>query len=395
MWSKISLLILALGMLLQACVPVDIIPEAAYTCSLSIPDTSEFSQTGQELETAMDLLASNSYGGQAAVRTPDGQLWTGAKGIADIAGEIRLTPCHKTMVGSISKPITAILVMQLHEEGLLNIDDPLNQYLDQSLIGRLDNANEVNVRQLLDHTSGIRDYLSTKQFIRARNRDSLRETQAEKLAYAYGKPAYHTPGTQHTYSNTNYVLLGLLVEELRGIPLWEAVDDYIAKPLGLSNFQMGTHSDPIPLGTARPYALEQGNYRDITPFAIADAATGDGGISSNMQDLVLVFEALFDGRLVNSETLALMTDSRVDVPLDQQDFPQWESETYGLGLLRMNTPIGVAYGHTGSTSTYNAFMFYFPNSGTSFAVGYHTEADQAQWQARREFREEVFRIIGD
>ncbi|MEM7655872.1 MAG: serine hydrolase domain-containing protein [Bacteroidota bacterium] len=382
-----------LFLLAQACVPAETIAPSVYECALTTADPSEAHPQATEFEAAFAKMAANSFGGQVAARTPDGSLWTQASGMADIPNDIPLEACHLTMIGSISKPVTAVLVMQLHEEGLIDIDAPLNQYLSNDLIGEIEHANQVSVRQLLDHTSGIRDYLSTQQFLNSRNQDFLLETQEEKLRYAYGKSAYHAPGAQHTYSNTNYVLLGLLVEAVRQMTLWDAVDQYIAQPLGLENFQMGTHEQPIPVGTARPYTLSRGKYRDIYPFAVSDAATGDGGIASNMMDLITFIEGVFDGRLIQAATLEMMIQDRVAVPEEQQDFPQWEGETYGLGLLRMNTPHGIAYGHTGSTSTYNAFLFHWPEQGASFAVGYHAGGDTEDWDARRDFRMEMFDLM--
>jgi len=381
-------------LLCSSCYQEEFVTESTYECEKTLASVSSQHPQNKAFLQLVERASETAPGFQIALITPDRQRWTYASGMADFANEVPLQPCSRTMVGSISKVFTATLIMQLVEEETVSLDDPLDKWLDVTLIQDIENAQEVTVRQLLDHTSGIRDYLSTKQFFQALNEEYLLETQEEKLAYAYGKPAYHAPDEQHTYSNTNYVLLGLIVESARNMTLWEAVEVYISERLFLENCLMGTESEPIPEGTARAYArTPRGNFYDIMHIAVSDAATGDGGISSNMEDLTLFMGGLFNGNLVSTQTRNLMTDMTVAVPVDQQDFPQWEGEQYGLGLLRMNTPYGVAYGHTGSTSDYNTLLFFWPESGACLAIGYTVSASDDGWEARKEMREGIMEAM--
>jgi len=167
---------------------------------------------------------------------------------------------------------------------------------------KLANADEVSLKQMLNHTSGIPDYLAAKAFVDAINIDNLLLTQEEKLEYAYGKKATNKPGEEYSYSNSNYVLLGLVIEKLRKMDLWDAVDIYIAQPLNLTIAKMGTETNPIPEGTARPYiATRDEKFMDIMQNSVADAATGDGGIATNMQDLAIFIKALFTGQLTSAD----------------------------------------------------------------------------------------------
>ncbi|MEM8527193.1 MAG: serine hydrolase domain-containing protein [Bacteroidota bacterium] len=279
---------------LQACQKAEIIDVNIYDCELSFPDESDVHPLKTEFEGFLNRIAEHSPGTQIAIRTKDGKLWTGAAGYADLASRVPLENCNKLMVGSISKVFTGVLIMQLQEEGILSIEDKMSDWLEGELIDEIANAEQATIQNLLTHTSGIPDYLAVEQFVDAANTPNFKETQREKLEYIYGKKAEFELGERYSYSNSNYVLLGLIIEEARQMPLWDAVDQYIIDPLDLKVAEMGTHDQPIPMGTARPYlATHSDKYFDIMQNAVSDAATGDGGIASNAQDLITFIEGLF------------------------------------------------------------------------------------------------------
>lgn len=380
---------------LFACEEAEIFEASTYNCQLSGQDDSAVHPQKEVLQAALEDIGQHTAGVQVAIRSADGLSWSGAYGMADISNQIAFSTCNKTMVGSISKTFTAVLIMQLQDEGILTVDDALRDWLGNDLIGEIANADQVSIRQLLNHTSGIRDYLGIEQYINALNTPFFQETQAEKLRYIYGKDAEYEPGQQYSYSNTNYVLLGLIVEKARNMSLWDAVDRYIAQPLALFNAEMGTHDVPIPLGTARAYRpIRTGKYEDIMHLAVSDAATGDGGIASNMQDLNLFIEALFNGGILSAAAFQQMTDSEmIIVGEGEEDYPQWPNESYGLGISRWNTPYGTAYGHTGSTSNYEAYMFYFPEKKVSISIGYNAVGGKNFGDRQRDFREALFKLL--
>ncbi len=365
---KINILLLPFLLFLAACDKPIIVPSSTYDCNLTAPQTGAAHPQAEQFAALLDKALPYTTGVQVAVTSSDGATWTDARGFADLANNIPLEPCHRLMVASISKVTTAVLIMQAQEEGLLDIDDPLTDWLNNDLIGDLANSGEVSLRQLLNHTSGIPDYLTQEQTLNAFNNPFLLETQEEKLRYAYGLNADNAPGEAYSYSNTNYTLLGLVIEKVRGKGLADVVEEQYTVPLGLHHFAMGTEDNPIPEDVARPYlALTNGKFIDVTATAVSDAATGDGGIVSNLQDLNLWMEAVFAGEIISEASLAEMTRDFVLVG-DQADFEEWPEEAYGLGFTRYTTPWGVALGHTGSTSSYNSTLFYFPESGVTFSI---------------------------
>lgn len=387
MLKKIILLYAVLCVIL-ACEKPIILDKTIYDCTLSFSDESQSHPNNIEFQNAINKLPEHTVGTQVTVITNDQKMWSGAAGLADIPNNIAMKKCHKLMVGSISKLFTTTLIYQLQDEGLLSIDDLLSQHLDQNLICKLANANEVSLKQLLNHTSGIPDYLAAKAFVDAINIDNLLLTQEEKLRYAHGKSATNKPGEDYSYSNSNYVLLGLVIEKLREMDLWNAVNMYIAKPLNLTIAKMGTETDPIPAGTARPYiATRDGKFMDIMQTSVADAATGDGGIATNMQDLAVFIKALFNGRLTSEQALQQMKEA-TEVS---------ENFDAGNGIEIFKSSNGrIGYGHSGSTSAYNAFAIYYPIEEVVIVYGFNavpnkSTAIDAMKQLSDDLTEIVFR----
>ena len=314
-----------------------------------------------QFQMILDQTTEALPGIQFSVLQNDTLSFHGSSGMADIPNNVALMPCTKTMVGSISKIFTAVLIMQAVEEKIVDINDLMQDHLPLSLIEGITNYEEITVRQLLNHSSGIEDYLGANYHIQSLNVPNRKLTQEEKIHLIDGKDERFPPGEKYEYSNTNYVLLGLMIEEIRNQNLWDVVDQYIIEPLGLHNTVMGTHDQPLPEGTARPY-LATGNlkYIDIYQYSVSDAATGDGGIASCTQDLITFIKALANGELVSSDTYERMMQERVDIEMDK--------EWYGLGLEIINSSDGLIIGHTGSTSSYNALLFYYPERETYISI---------------------------
>lgn len=363
---KYTILFLSLCLLILSCNQLEEIEPATFNCELSrMEETHPMASDFQQL---LEDIIPFTPGIQVAITSSDGSQWTGAAGYATLDTKVRLENCHRFLIASISKVVTATMIFQLQDEGLLNINDPLTDWLEEDLIDQLANYDKVTIAQLLNHTSGMPDYLNARQTFDALNKPFFMQSQREKLTYAYGEAALNAPGEAFNYSNTNFVLLGLIVEEARQMELWKATETYITNPLSLSSFSMGRENDPIPDDVVRPYmALKGGKYFDITQYAVSDAATGDGGVLSNMQDLNTFIEALFSGQLISSESLALMTTNLTLIGEDESDF-DWEDEAYGLGITRYNTPKGLAYGHTGFSGSYASLVFYFPEEQVTLSM---------------------------
>lgn len=311
------------------------------------------------LEQILDqaVAAGGSPGAALAVSIPGQGTWSGARGLADRDGGVALAPDTLFGVASISKLFVATVAMQLVQEGWLSLD----QTVEHWLLGLVRRGDTIAVRHLLNHTSGLRDYL-TESFMDIVMADPGRVWAPQELVAAAGAQLAFTPGAhgRWRYSNTNYVLLGLIIEQVTRNSLAHELHQRIIDPLGLH--QTFVAPDDMP-----PAALMHGyeGRRDKTTGLNMSFAWGAGNIISSATDLVRFAQALFSGALLRPETLATM-HSFVGVG-------RWGSPdlVYGLGLmctvLRAAQPTPVC-GHTGALVGYRTALWYVPGSGLTIAV---------------------------
>tara|TARA_B110000902_G_scaffold239064_1_gene287453 strand:+ start:1903 stop:3063 length:1161 start_codon:yes stop_codon:yes gene_type:complete len=367
---KISTLIIISFLVLTSCTKDPVVPIEVYSCNLSFIDNSDAHPKRLRFENAIKKLKQVIPGVQASVRSIDGNIWTGSQGLVDINNGITTEKCSRYLVGSVSKIFTSTLILLLQEEGLLSIDDPIENWIESELIDKIENAKQVTIKNLLMHTSGIKEYIGVKFQIDRLNNSKLLLTPTQKLKYIFNKDADFAPNTGYGYSNTNYVLLGLIIEKVSKISLDKAVKLKIADVVGLENTKMGTSQDPIPSGTSRPYLNQSnGHFIDVMNFALSDAATGDGGIISNTQDLLLFIESIVENSLISSTSYDQMLDNKVEIKTDK-----W----YGLGIELENKDNGFRIAHSGGTEGYLSFLMNYPNSNVTVAICINSSSENGE-----------------
>jgi CubicO group peptidase (beta-lactamase class C family) len=301
-----------------------------------------------------------------AVATGDGHFaWTGAAGQADGSGPSRMLPTTPFCIASVTKLYTATVVMRLVELGLLAIDDPIARYLPPALIADIasyrgvDQSGLITIRDLLAHRSGIADYYDSPGpdgktlFERFVAEPQRRWTADETIARVRGTMAATAPpDTRTEYSDTNYQLLGKLIEQVAGKPLGAVYDEMIFRPLGFrSTWLMGSASPPA--GSRDRVAAVFHGAQDIIGVRANGAFWADGGIVSTADEMVAFLRALRSGRLVRRDSLARMHSWQ----------PMWFAFGYGLGTMRFRLPrpldavLGLPplWGHSGSTGS---FLYY-------------------------------------
>ena len=279
----------------------------------------------------------DSKGESAGVAVGKGSLETGQAPPMD--GEVR--------VGSNTKTFVAVVVMQLVQEGKVGLDEPIETYLPGLIKGEGIDGSKITVRQLLQHTSGLPEYTDTTpgsgdifqvkdHYIPPR----------DLLGTALGKPAAFEPGTQWKYTNTNYIVLGMLVERVSQRPVGEQIDQRIVKKLGLSHTYFPAPGDRSIKGThPQGYHLNgEGKLEDITEM---DPAWGwaAGAMVSTPSELNTFFQAVFDGRLLTQSSIDEM---KKGVDTDKAGV------VYGLGLIGRSLSCGgTAWGHGGDIAGYH------------------------------------------
>ncbi len=310
-----------------------------------------------------EIVSEGVTGIMMSVYKPSSGMWTGASGAADLHNEVPMKSCNITRVGSTVKMFTAVTVLKLQEEGKLDIDDKISAYVSGDVIDKIENADKATIRQLLQHSSGIYNYIQNLVFQTASTNDLIREWKAEDLLkYACNKSAYFEPGEDVAYSNTNYILLGMLIEAIEGKPFYKVFEEKLFIPLGLTMTRFAAE-DPVPDGIVRGYIDLYSNLQvlESTYFSGWDYNTADGGLISNPYDMSIFFQSLMNGQIINTNSLDEMLTWISPNEPDSEFYPI----QYGLGIFRIETPQGIAYMHSGDAIGYYANMIYFPDDSTT------------------------------
>ena len=284
---------------------------------------------------------SDSKGESAGVAVGKGNLETGQAPPMD--GEVR--------VGSASKTFVAVVVMQMVQEGKVGLDEPIETYLPGLIRGEGVDGSKITVRQLLQHTSGLPEYTDTYLSSRAAQSENMQHyvPPRDLLGTALGKPAAFEPGAQWKYTNTNYIVLGMLIERVSQRPVGEQIDERIVKKLGLSHTYFPAPGEEKIRGThPQGYHLSAGGkLEDITEMDPAWAWAA-GAMVSTPSELNTFFQAVFDGRLL---TQASIDEMKKGVDVDSSELP---GAVYGLGLIGRSLSCGgTAWGHGGDIAGYH------------------------------------------
>ncbi|CAM3186879.1 serine hydrolase domain-containing protein [Saccharomonospora xinjiangensis] len=310
-----------------------------------LPVAPVVAQTGEHAETQAVLDQFQQKAGPgAAIHAGDGtSAWTLSSGSASIRENRAITASDHFRIGSQTKTFTAAVVLQLFDEGRVDLDAPIERYLPGVITGNYDGS-VITVRQLLNHTSGlVRDTSGAKA-----NADGTYDLAA-LVSAAMDEQPQAQPGEVMKYSNVGYLVLGLLIEELTGRPVGDAIAERITEPLGL-----GDTSFPEPGDRALPEPFVPGYqgtriggfffWFDATTLSELSWWSSAGAMSSTMEDLAAFYRALLDGKVMSEEALAEM---RTVVP-----FPPAASRGYGLGVFEQPLSCGgVAWGHEGLLPT--------------------------------------------
>ena len=292
----------------------------------------------------------------AAVQTPE-YTWIRALGVADRASEEPMTPEMYHRIGSVTKTFTATLLLQAAGDGLLSLEDTIDKY-----VKGVPNGDEITLRQLATMTSGVATYSENKKFDFDGDpgTDPYKVWKPEELVkIGIEDSPLFDPGTEFNYSNTNYVLLGLVLEQVTGKPIGEVYQKEIIQPLGLKDTSFPTLADnSLPDPHAQGYTLQGRSSgekpRDATDWNPSWTWTA-GMMISTVDDLLAYGRAMGTGKgLLPPEQQDERIDSLAsDVPPFDQP-PLKGDYGYGLGLMKEHGWIG----HSGVIPGYNTALYY-------------------------------------
>jgi CubicO group peptidase (beta-lactamase class C family) len=325
-----------------------------------------------ELQAILDRIVADGFipGATLTVSIPGYAPWSGASGYADRSQTQPVTPETRMRMASISKIFTAVVVLQLVEEGRIDLEAPLSAWYPD-LVPR---AEAMTVRQLLSHTTGLYDYLEDSAILARAYRAPDYWWQPSELAtYAGQRRALFAPGAPGAwdYSSTNYVILGMIVEAVTGNSLAHEIRTRIFTPLKLE----ATYFVPDD-SVAGPYARGYRNAQDVSDISLS-FAYATANIVAISSDIQRFGDALFSGELLQPATLAQMLTFLNGK--GQYNMPALE---YGLGVMRNTLPLGpdaqgrrrsaelsTVIGHTGGFGGFRSVLWHAPESGVTIALG--------------------------
>ena len=300
--------------------------------------------------------------------------FAGASGLANLTDETPMSPEGAFRIGSITKMFTAAVIMQLVEDGVLTLDDPLALWLPE-VAEQLPYGDQITVRHLLTHTSGLFNVVEHEMYYADLftamvvdeatgnvTLDCVERDPNDTLArYVYGKEAQFEPGTQWRYSNTNYTLLGMIIETAMEMPLADTYRTNIYEPLGMTSTFLDCYEAPLS-DIVHGYTGAGAEMADVTELH-ESVGWSAGGLVSTAPDLVAFARGLFGGALFeNPETLAAMTTPAPD-------------STYGLGIMLQEETMG----HSGYIAGFRSVLNYAPELDTVVVMFYnHDGADPEQ-----------------
>jgi CubicO group peptidase (beta-lactamase class C family) len=331
-------------------------------------------------------------GVSVAVLFPDDTTWVGTSGLADVKSGEPVEPDTAFAVASISKTFTSALIMALAEEGKIGLEDSVTRYLPGVFVDR-----RVTVRMLLDHTSGLRDFFLDPKIDKALLSDRGRTWNADRALRYVGKP-YFKPGKGWRYSNTNYLLLGLIAERVGGRSLSAQLRDRFFEPLGLDHtFEQvrGSPAGPVAHGyrfdggsaKLRPVDLSDGSR--MAPFtSVVTAAGAAGSIASTPTDLVHWVRALYAGDVLAPGALAAVVG---DVALTAE---QESAIPYGLGVQAVELDGHPTLGHSGRLLGFRAVVRWLPRERIAIAVVTNQSRTDPSVIARSLLRMALLRTMG-
>lgn len=325
--------------------------------------TSVPADTAAAFQKAIDdtRAAGNLPGVIARVISPAG-TWTGTSGVRAAGGDDPIQTADHTRIGSLTKTMTATLLLQLVQEGRVSLDDRIDRFVPDAPNG------SATLRQVADMTSGIPSYTASESFDRKFFADPESVwTPTELVDTAKALPPSFPPGQGWEYSNTNYVLLGLVIEKVLAKPIGEVFADRIFTPLGMdeSSWPGGSVEIPDPhLDGLTDQGQPDGQTVDSTRRNPSFASTA-GAVISTVDDLQTWGEALFTGQgVLNPPTQQLRRDSILTSPP-----PNTATSGYGIGIGNRDG----WWGHDGDFPGYNTSLFHNYDSDTTIIIVINTD----------------------
>lgn len=315
-----------------------------FTLAFSLNASAQQEPKFQKIDEFLSYLTQNNrFMGSLTIREKDKVVFEKAYGYADVDAKLKAGADTKYKIGSITKMFTSSIIFQLIEEKKLTLDTKLSKFYPE-----IKKADSITIGDMLSHKSGIYNYTNDSIFM---DYCKLPQTKTVMLKRIAAYESVFKPGSTADYSNSNYILLGYIIEDITKKPYKANVNDRIIKPLGLKDTYYYSKLNPK-RKEAYSYEWDNGKWTKIDEWdqSVAYAA---GALLSTPTDLTKFIKALFDGKIIKKESLDQMTKIE---------------HGYGYGIF--NFPFGERrfFGHTGGIEGFSSNVGYYPKEELSFSL---------------------------
>jgi len=325
----------------------------------TVPLTQPFPQATQDkLDAALTRTRAvvKIPGVIVSLYIPGEGTWERAVGVSDKSTQTPIVAGMHTRIGSVTKTFTATAILQLADEGKLKLDDPVSKYLDF-----VPNGDHITLRQMASMTSGLVSYTEDEDWVNNwQAHPEQTYTARELVDVGFRHKPHFPPGTSISYSNSNFVLLGMVIEKVSGMTVQDFFAQRIFRPLGLRNTTWPTSTDlPTPFSHGSTEQTPDGSEVDATLYS-PTSANAAGQLISDLEDLKVWTKAFGEGTLLSPEM--------------QRERLAWAP--YGSATLRYG--IGLGYyngwiGHTGEIAGYNTGAYYLPSKKAVLVIQTNTD----------------------
>jgi D-alanyl-D-alanine carboxypeptidase len=387
-----QLFLLACFMLLfTACRKAMIPPTKNESESIPWQDSSAMHPRDVQLRNLINKYNRLGLPGISLMVTDKNGTWIGAAGKADIHNNVDFAPTQIAKIASVTKFMMGALVFKMMEDsvhsgiGYADLDKKISTWLPGHVTGKIANGDKVTLGQLMNHESGIPDLIEQDNFYLAvLNSPNKKWTQEELLQFVDGMPPVFAPGDTAIYSNTNTLLVSMILEKISGRDHAELLREKVFNPLGMTNTFYHPH-ESLPASVAQGY---YDLYRNHTIVNVSNFITGSGngygGVYSNVIDMSHFLDAvLIHPQFLSAKSLQLM----------QRYGKSDGANRYGYGMMKKFISRGdnAGLGHSGRDLGYTADLFYFPSKNVSYAllVNYGTDANSYLKEVFVQFENEL------
>ncbi|MDX1393515.1 MAG: serine hydrolase domain-containing protein [Gemmatimonadota bacterium] len=346
----------------------------------------------ERFQTTLDSLWSAAQstdeifpGATAAYITPEGEVFAFATGYSDVEGRIRMAADMRMPSGSIGKTYVAATAISMWLDGTLDLDDPISKWIgDAPWFDRLPNGPDITLRHLLTHSGGLIDHAfdseefhaDVRALVASGDRDATLSHE-RLVSYALDREPLFPAGLGYNYTDTGYIVAGLVLEAASGRTYDDELRRRILDPLGLgmTHPQNGRGAPRLAQGYAAVSAEIFGTPLEVVGddgrmvFNPAIEWTG-GGLYNNPQSLVRWAKLLYEGEAFEGDYLGDLLESAV------RGASPVPGSVYSLGVTITQTPRGITYGHSGFFPGYNSYLVYFPEAGAALALQINTDASR-------------------